>query len=269
MPDPAKPDERQVANKLTRKSLIGVAGIFYERGLDYPFPLLGVQYFNFDLWGKNKQLSVFFFGSLLFANYTDPSFLGTHFDLGADAFGVAIPFTETEYRVGQEFKAGIRQASARSTFRSTSAIRSGTYLKASLDPLVAGTTGTRPPSDTAPDVRRARRHVHARRRAAAELERRTATTSRPTPATTPGRSGSPGALPTSSPTSRRRRTTGSGLVALHEGLLLRRTSASSSSRSRTSAARTSTAGRSGTSARSRRLADRISERHRARRPRPC
>ncbi len=105
-PDPAKPDERQVSNKLTRKSLIGVAGIFYERGLSYPFPLLGVQYFNFDLWHKNKQLSVFFFGSLLFANYTDPAFLGTHFDLGADAFGVAIPFTETEYRFGREFKAG-------------------------------------------------------------------------------------------------------------------------------------------------------------------
>ena len=105
-PDPAHPEEREVSNKLTRESLIGVAGIFYERGLDYPFPLIGFQYFNFDLFHKNKQLSVFFFGSVLFANYTDPSFLGTHFDLGADLFGVAFPFTETDYRFGQEVKAG-------------------------------------------------------------------------------------------------------------------------------------------------------------------
>ena len=106
VPDPEKPEERQVENKLTRKSLIGVVGAFYQRGQDYPFPLLGLQYFNFDMWGKNKQLSVLFFGSILFANYTDPSFLGTHFDLGMDAFGVAIPFNETEYRDGIEVKSG-------------------------------------------------------------------------------------------------------------------------------------------------------------------
>ena len=72
---PGQPDERLVENKLTRKSLFGIAGVFYQRGQDYPFPLLGLQYFNFDMWGKNKQLSVFFAGALLFANYTDPAFL--------------------------------------------------------------------------------------------------------------------------------------------------------------------------------------------------
>jgi hypothetical protein len=147
-PDPAKPDERQVSNKLTRKSLIGVGGIFYERGLDYPFPLLGVQYFNFDMWGKNKQLSVFFFGSLLFANYTDPAFLGSHFDLGADAFGVAIPFTETEYRFGREFKAGsVKHLPEYLSFNIGHPL--GTYLKASAV-FSAGYDGYKSTSDTAP-----------------------------------------------------------------------------------------------------------------------
>ena len=147
-PDPAKPDERQVSNKLTRKSLIGVGGIFYERGLDYPFPLLGVQYFNFDLWHKNKQLSVFFFGSLLFANYTDPAFLGTHFDLGADAFGVAIPFTETEYRFGREFKAGsVKHLPEYLSFNIGHPL--GTYLKASAI-FLAQYDGYKSTSDTAP-----------------------------------------------------------------------------------------------------------------------
>jgi len=148
-PDPAKPDERQVSNRLTRKSLIGVAGIFYERGLDYPFPLLGVQYFNFDMWGKNKQLSVFFFGTLLFANYTDPAFLGTHFDLGADAFGVALPFTETAYRFGQEFKAGsVKHLPEYLSFNVGHPL--GTYLKASLV-LSAGYDAYKSTNDTSPD----------------------------------------------------------------------------------------------------------------------
>ncbi len=148
-PDPARPDERQVSNKLTRKSLIGVAGIFYERGLDYPFPLLGVQYFNFDLWGKNKQLSVFFFGSLLFANYTDPAFLGTHFDLGADVFGVALAFTETDYRFGQEFKAGsVKHLPEYLSVNIGHPL--GTYMKASLV-LSTGYDHYASTSDTAPD----------------------------------------------------------------------------------------------------------------------
>ena len=148
-PDPAHPDERQVSNKLTRKSLIGVAGIFYERGLDYPFPLIGVQYFNFDLWHKNKQLSVLFFGSVLFANYTDPSFMGTHFDLGADVFGVAFPFTETDYRFGQEVKAGsVKHWPEYLSVNFGHPI--GTYLKASAF-LSTGYDGYKSNSDTAPN----------------------------------------------------------------------------------------------------------------------
>jgi hypothetical protein len=102
VPEEGHPGERVVEQKLTRRSLFGLTGVFYQTGQDYPFPLLGVQYFDFDLFGKDKQLSVFFAGVLLFANYTDPAFLGTHFDLGVDAFGVAIPFSETSYRNGEE-----------------------------------------------------------------------------------------------------------------------------------------------------------------------
>jgi hypothetical protein len=147
-PDPDHPEERQVSNRLTRKSLVGVAGIFYERGLSYPFPLLGVQYFDFDLWHKNKQLSVFFFGSLLFANYTDPTFLGTHFDLGADVFAVAFPFTETEYRFGQEVKAGSVKHWPE-YFALNIGHPLGPYLKASMF-LYAQYDGYKATSDTAP-----------------------------------------------------------------------------------------------------------------------
>ncbi len=149
VPDPDKPEERQVENKLTRKSLIGVVGAFYQRGQDYPFPLLGLQYFNFDMWGKNKQLSVFFFGSILFANYTDPSFLGTHFDLGMDAFGVAIPFVETEYRDGIEFKSGsVKHLPEYLSLNMGHPL--GPYLKASLN-FFSQYDGYKATNDTSPE----------------------------------------------------------------------------------------------------------------------
>jgi hypothetical protein len=105
VPNPEMPGERLAEEKFSRKSLFGLVGAFYQRSNDYPLPLVGVQYFNFNMWEKNKQLSVFFGGALLFANYTDPSLFGSHFDLGADVFAVAFPFKEQFYRNGQEIKA--------------------------------------------------------------------------------------------------------------------------------------------------------------------
>jgi len=102
IPDPAHPGQRLVEEKVSRKSLFGLLGTFYDKSLSYPIPLLGAQYFDFDLWDKGKQLSVFFGGALLTANYTDPSLAGGRFDLGVDLFAVAIPFGDTSFRNGQE-----------------------------------------------------------------------------------------------------------------------------------------------------------------------
>ncbi len=105
VPDAQKPGQRVVEEKVSKKSTFGLLGGFYDKSLDYPVPLLGVQHFNFDLWGKGKQLSVFFGGALLTTNYTDPSLGGSRFDLGADLFGVAFAFGDTSYRNGKEVKA--------------------------------------------------------------------------------------------------------------------------------------------------------------------
>jgi len=102
VPDPAAPGARVVEEKISKKSTFGIAGAFYDDALDYPIPLLGIQHFNFDLWGRGKQLSVFFGGALLTANYTDPSLGGGRFDLGADLFAVAFPFSDAAYRGGEE-----------------------------------------------------------------------------------------------------------------------------------------------------------------------
>ena len=102
IPDPEHPGGRIVEEHLSRKSTFGLLGGFYDKSLDYPIPLIGLQHFDFDLWGKGKQLSVFFGGVLLTANYTDPALAGTRFDLGADLFAVAIPFGDVSFKNGVE-----------------------------------------------------------------------------------------------------------------------------------------------------------------------
>lgn len=131
IPDPATPGERIVQTKLSKKSTFGIAGGFYDKSVDYPIPLLGLQHFNFDLFGTGKQLSIFFAGVLLTTNYTDPAFLGSHFDLGADLFGTAIAFGDVSYRNGRQDKdEKIKHLPA--NFQMNLGHPLGPYLKASL-----------------------------------------------------------------------------------------------------------------------------------------
>jgi hypothetical protein len=131
VPDPAHPGNRVIEEKSSKKSTFGIIGAFYDDSLDYPLPLAGIQHFNFDVWGKGKQLSVFFAGALLTANYTDPSLAGSHFDLGADLFGVALPLGDVSYRNGKEVPSEkIKHLPAH--FQINVGHPLGPYLKASL-----------------------------------------------------------------------------------------------------------------------------------------
>ena len=131
VPDAAHPGDRVVEEKFSKKSTFGIIGAFYDDSLDYPLPLAGIQHFNFDVWGKGKQLSVFFAGALLTANYTDPSLAGSHFDLGADLFGVALPLGDVSYRNGKEVPSEkIKHLPAH--FQINVGHPLGPYLKASL-----------------------------------------------------------------------------------------------------------------------------------------
>ncbi len=131
VPDPGRPGARIVEETISKKSTFGLLGAFYDDSLDYPLPLLGIQHFNFDLWGKGKQLSVFFAGALLTANYTDPSLGGSRFDLGADLFAVAFAFGDVSYRNGQEVP-NEKLKHLPAVFQVNVGHPLGPYLKASL-----------------------------------------------------------------------------------------------------------------------------------------
>ncbi len=97
--------ERVVKEKLSSNRVLLGGGVFYDRSLDYPLPLVGVDYFSLDFLGSGSQVNVFFAGALVTASWADPELLGSKFDAGADFFGLAIRGSDTLYRDDQEVPA--------------------------------------------------------------------------------------------------------------------------------------------------------------------
>ncbi len=101
--EPGEGDERVVQEGIDSSRLFLLGGLQHDDGLEYGvLPLGGVDYFNFDLFDRGIQTNVFFAGVILAANATDPSFMGSRFNVGVDAFALAIPFENSIYRGGEE-----------------------------------------------------------------------------------------------------------------------------------------------------------------------
>lgn len=95
-------DERVVQEGFDTSRLFALGGVFYDDALDYPLPLAGVNYFDFDFKDTGNQLNAFFGGALLTVNYADPRVAGGKWDLGGDVFALAVPLTDQVYRNGEE-----------------------------------------------------------------------------------------------------------------------------------------------------------------------
>jgi len=93
---------RVVQEGYDQDRLFLAGGVFYDDSLDYPLPLGGVNYFSFDFRGTGAQANVFFAGLLLNGTLSDPDFLGSRFDAGVDVFAIGIPFTNEQFRDGEE-----------------------------------------------------------------------------------------------------------------------------------------------------------------------
>ncbi|HEX3131206.1 MAG TPA: hypothetical protein VH394_27975 [Thermoanaerobaculia bacterium] len=98
-------EDRVVKEGFDTNKLFLAGGVFYDDALDYPLPLGGVNYFDFNFRNTGKQVNVFFAGALLTANAAEPRLFGSKFDLGAQLFALAVPFADTLYRDGAEVPA--------------------------------------------------------------------------------------------------------------------------------------------------------------------
>ncbi len=96
--------DREVKEGFDKSKLFALGGVFYDDSLDYPLPLVGVNYFSFDFQGKGSQLNAFFGGVLGTVDYAIPRFRGSKWDVGGDAFVFAFPRTDDLFRDNVEAK---------------------------------------------------------------------------------------------------------------------------------------------------------------------
>jgi hypothetical protein len=94
--------ERHVKEGFDSNKLFLVGGVFYDDSLDFPLPIAGLNYFDFNFRQSKRQLNLFFGGALALLSYADPAVAGTRFDAGADVFGIALAFEDQLFRDGHE-----------------------------------------------------------------------------------------------------------------------------------------------------------------------
>ncbi|HVS16225.1 MAG TPA: hypothetical protein VMV46_20090 [Thermoanaerobaculia bacterium] len=94
--------ERVVQEELDKTRAFLVGGMFYDRSLDYPLPLAGINWLSFDWRDTGTQVNVFFAGALITLDAANPSLFGSKFDAGVDLFALAIPGTDSIFRGNRE-----------------------------------------------------------------------------------------------------------------------------------------------------------------------
>jgi hypothetical protein len=97
--------ERIVQTERRKSRLFGVGGVFYDESQDFPIPLAGINYFNFDFRDTGKQVNVFFAGPLLIGNLSDPDLFGSKWDAGINVFALALGGSDTVFRGDDEIEA--------------------------------------------------------------------------------------------------------------------------------------------------------------------
>jgi hypothetical protein len=102
--DRDKSGERVLREGETKRTILGAAGVFYEQDLDYPLPLAGVDYFDFNFLNSGSQVNVFFAGALLQASIQDPRLFGSRLDAGASLLGIAFTSNDNFYLGDQKLE---------------------------------------------------------------------------------------------------------------------------------------------------------------------
>ncbi len=96
---------RVVKQEQDTSQLFAAAGAFKDGSYDNVVPLAGVNYFDYDLWGKNIQVNALFAGVLGLFTASKPSLGGTRNDLTVDAGLNALKSENQVYEGNDEVEA--------------------------------------------------------------------------------------------------------------------------------------------------------------------
>lgn len=108
-------DERVVSDQLTTTGKALAVGVTIDPSYDYPVPLAGIDYVNFNFLNRGLQFGFIFSGVLAAGNLQKAGIAGTRFDVSVDFFGIAVTSNDQVYdergeRTGERLRS--RQVSA-------------------------------------------------------------------------------------------------------------------------------------------------------------
>ena len=84
-------DERVVSDRATMSAKALVMGTTVDPSFDFPLPVFGINYLDFDFLSEDTQLALLFAGVLALGNIQAAKLGGTPFDASVDFFGIAVP----------------------------------------------------------------------------------------------------------------------------------------------------------------------------------
>lgn len=94
--------ERVVSDRLTTTAKAFLLGASIDPSYDYPVPMGGLDYLDFDFLDKDLQFALIFAGVLAMGNVQKARIGGTGFDLNVDFFGIALTgFDQVYDEVGE------------------------------------------------------------------------------------------------------------------------------------------------------------------------
>lgn len=89
-----KDGTRVLQEKTEDRTRFWLAGVFFNEAIDFPVPLAGINFFDFNLGNSNAQLEIFSAGVFNFINITDPDLFGGPLQGGIDFTGSALQLTD-------------------------------------------------------------------------------------------------------------------------------------------------------------------------------
>jgi hypothetical protein len=95
-------DERVVSDRMTQSSKALAMGTTLDPSFDFPLPIFGLNYLNFNFLGTDSQLALLWGGVLALGNVQKPRLGSSRLDANLDFFAIAVPGNDIVFDAGGE-----------------------------------------------------------------------------------------------------------------------------------------------------------------------
>jgi hypothetical protein len=92
-----KDGQRVVQDRATTRARAAAFGVTIDPSYDFPLPIVGLNYLDFEFLGKDTQLALLFGGVLALVNVQHPQVFGDKVSASVDLFAIAVPVNDQVY----------------------------------------------------------------------------------------------------------------------------------------------------------------------------